>query len=181
IFTAFFALGVVLVTTLSRSSHLGLEAIMGNVDALHPSDLKLTFYLFLFNAAVVFLFYRRFEILAFDAILARNLGISLLFFNYLMMFQTALTAIGAFRAVGAFLFLAFLVTPVLTARFFTKKLKPLLFLSCGVGTLAAFLSVALSRHILTAYAIPLSTSGIASVILGLFFLIAVAHRRRVLR
>ena len=181
IFTAFFALGVVLVTTLSRSGHLGLEAIMGNVDALHPSDLKLTFYLFLFNAAVVFLFYRRFEILTFDGTLARNLGISVLFFNYLMMFQTALTAIGAFRAVGAFLFLAFLVAPVLTARFFTKKLKPLLFLSCGVGTLAAFLSVALSRHILTAYAIPLSSSGIASVILGLFFLIAVAHRRRVLR
>ncbi|NGX51579.1 MAG: Manganese transport system membrane protein MntB, partial [Chlamydiae bacterium] len=41
IFTAFFALGVVLVTILARSKHLGIEAIMGNVDALHTSDVKL--------------------------------------------------------------------------------------------------------------------------------------------
>lgn len=181
IFTAFFALGVVLVTLLSRNSHLGIEAIMGNVDALHSSDVKLAFYLFLFNAAVVFLFYRRLEITAFDSTLAKNMGISLLFFNYLMMFQTALTAIGAFRAIGAFLFLAFLVAPVLTARFFTRRLKPLLFLACGLGIVAALVSVALSRHMLTAYQIPLSTSGLSSVILGLFFLIGLMHRRRVLR
>ena len=181
IFTAFFALGVVLVTLLSRNSHLGIEAIMGNVDALHSSDVKLAFYLFLFNAAVVLLFYRRLEITAFDSTLAKNMGISLLFFNYLMMFQTALTAIGAFRAIGAFLFLAFLVAPVLTARFFTRRLKPLLFLACGLGIVAALVSVALSRHMLTAYQIPLSTSGLSSVILGLFFLIGLMHRRRVLR
>ncbi len=170
IFTAFFALGVVLVTTLSRNSHLGIEAIMGNVDALHPSDVKQVFYLFLFNAALVFLFFRRLELLAFDSQLARNMGISLIFFNYLLMFQTALTAIGSFRAVGAFLFLAFLVAPVLTARFFTHRLKPLLFLAGGIGILAAAFSVALSRHVLSVYHIPLSTSGLAATVLGAFFI-----------
>lgn len=181
IFTAFFALGVVLVTTLTKNSHLGIEAIMGNVDALHPTDVKLAFYLFLFNALTVFFCYRRFEVTAFDSTLARNLGVSLIFFNYLMMFQTALTAIGAFRAVGAFLFLTFLVAPVLTARFFTKRMKPLLFLACGIGSMAALIAVALSRHMLTAYQMPLSTSGIASVILGLFFVIGLLRRRRALR
>lgn len=170
IFTAFFALGVVLVTTLSRNSHLGIEAIMGNVDALHPSDVKQVFYLFLFNASLIFLFFRRLELLAFDSQLARNMGISLIFFNYLLMFQTALTAIGSFRAVGAFLFLAFLVAPVLTARFFTHRLKPLLFLAGGIGILAAAFSVALSRHVLSVYHIPLSTSGLAATVLGAFFI-----------
>ncbi len=169
IFTAFFALGVVLVTTLSRNSHLGIEAIMGNVDALHPSDMKQVFYLFLFNASLIFLFFRRLELLAFDSQLARNMGISLVFFNYLLMFQTALTAIGSFRAVGAFLFLAFLVAPILTARFFTHRLKPLLFLSGGIGILAAVFSVALSRHVLSVYHIPLSTSGLSATVLGAFF------------
>lgn len=170
IFTAFFALGVVLVTTLTRNSHLGIEAIMGNVDALHPSDVKQVFYLFLFNASLVFLFFRRLELLVFDSQLARNMGISLIFFNYLLMFQTALTAIGSFRAVGAFLFLAFLVAPVLTARFFTHRLKPLLFLAGGIGILAAAFSVALSRHVLSVYHIPLSTSGLAATVLGAFFI-----------
>ncbi len=170
IFTAFFALGVILVTILTRNSHLGIEAIMGNVDALHPSDVKQVFYLFLFNAALVFLFFRRLELLTFDSQLARNMGISLIFFNYLLMFQTALTAIGSFRAVGAFLFLAFLVAPVLTARFFTYRLKPLLFLSGGIGILAAAFSVALSRHFLSVYHISLATSGLATMVLGAFFI-----------
>ena len=176
IFTAFFALGVVLVTTLSRNSHLGIEAIMGNVDALHPSDLKQVFYLFLFNAALIFLCFRRLELLAFDSQLARNMGISLVFFNYLLMFQTALTAIGSFRAVGTFLFLAFLVAPVLTARFFTHRLKPLLFLAGGIGVLAAAFSVALSRHVLSVYQIPLSTSGLAATVLGAFFVCGIIKR-----
>ncbi|MCB1082611.1 MAG: metal ABC transporter permease [Chlamydiia bacterium] len=170
IFTSFFALGIVLVTLLSRNSHLGIEAIMGNVDALHVDSVKQVFYLFLFNAALCFFFFRRLEIASFDPSFAKNVGISLLFFNTLLMFQTALTAIGSFRAVGAFLFLAFLVAPVLTARFFTKRLKPLLFLSCGVAVFASIVSVALSRHFLSVYHLPLSTSLLAVVVLCAFFL-----------
>lgn len=177
IFTAFFALGVVLVTVLTRNSHLGVEAIMGNVDALHPSDLKQVFYLFLFNAVLIFAFFRRLELLAFDSQLARNMGVSLVFFNYLLMFQTALTAIGSFRAVGAFLFLAFLVAPVLTARFFTHRLKQLIFLAGGIGVLAALCSVALSRHFLSVYHIPLATSGLAVVVLGVLFICGAFKKR----
>ena len=178
IFTAFFALGVVLVTTLSRNSHLGIEAIMGNVDALHPDNVKQVFYLFLFNAGLIFLFFRRLEVAAFDHQLARNLGISLVFFNYLLMLQTALTAIGSFRAVGAFLFLAFLVAPVLTARFFTKRLKPLLFVAVGIGAVASIASVALSRHFLSVYNIPLATSGLAATVLGVCFACGALYRLR---
>lgn len=178
IFTAFFALGVVLVTVLSRNSHLGVEAIMGNVDALHPNHLKQVFYLFLFNLTIVFFFFRRLEVVSFDRDLAKNVGISLLFFNYLLMFQTALTAVGSFRAVGVFLFLSFLVAPVVTARFFTRRLKPLLFLSGGIGVIASFLSVALSRHFLSVYHLPLATSGLAVVILGCLFFGGALYRLR---
>jgi len=178
VFTAFFAVGVVLATLLSRNSHLGIEAIMGNVDALHRSDIRVAFYLFLFNVTLLFLFFRPLEIVAFDTLLAQNMGISFLFFDYLMMFQTALTAVGAFQAVGAFLFLSFLVAPVLTARFFTHRLKPLLFLASILGVVAASISVALSRHVITVYQIPLSTSGLSSVILGLFFFLGLLYHMR---
>lgn len=178
IFTSFFALGVIFVTVLSRNSHLGVEAIMGNVDALHPNHIKQVFYLLLVNAIFVFLFFRRLEVISFDQDLAKNFGISLLFFNHLLMFQTALTAVGSFRAVGVFLFLAFLVAPALTARFFTHRLKPLLFLAGGIGTFAALISVALSRHFLSVYHLPLATSGLAAVILGALFLGGALHKLR---
>ena len=178
IFTAFFALGVVLVTALSRSSHIGLEAVMGNVDALHREDVKQIFFLFLFNATMVLLFFRRLQCAAFDPLFSRNVGISLIFVNYLLMFQTALTAIGSFRAVGAFLFLAFLVSPVLTARFFTHHLKNLLLIAGGIGAFAALVSVALSRHFLSMFQMPLSTAGLNATVLALFFGIGVLFRLR---
>jgi len=177
VFTAFLALGVIFVTLLSRNSHLGIEAVMGNVDALHRSDVRWAFYLCMFNIAVTLLFFRRLEMVAFDATLAKIMGISLLFFDYLMMFQIALTAVGAFRAIGAFLFLSFLVSPVLTARFFTCRLKPLLVLACVVGIVSALMSVSLSRHVLTTYHLSLSTSGLSSVILGFLFLIGILYDR----
>ncbi|MEM8727884.1 MAG: metal ABC transporter permease [Chlamydiota bacterium] len=178
IFTAFFALGVVLVNTLFRNSHLGIEAIMGNVDALHPDNVKQLFYLFLFNSAIALFFFRRLEVAAFDSQLAKNFGISLLFFNHLLMFQTGLTAIGAFRAVGVFLFLAFLVAPVLTARFFTDRLKTLLLLAGLIGVIASIVAVALSRHFLSVYGAPLATSGLATTVLGLCFACGALYRVR---
>ena len=178
IFTTLFAIGVILVTILFRNTHLGLEAIMGNIDALHRDNIKDVFYLFLSNAFIVFLFFRRLEVGAFDPQLAKNFGISLTFFNYLLMFQTALTAIGSFRAVGAFLFLAFLTAPVLTARFLTNRLKPLLFLAGGIGVGASVISVALSRHFLSVFSIPVATSGLAATLLGLIFTCAAFYRLR---
>lgn len=173
IFTTFFALGIILVTIFTKSAHVGTEAIMGNVDALHIHDLKLVISLFIFNILCVLFFYKRLELSTFDPTLAHMCGISIGFFNYLIMILTAATAIGAFRAVGVFLFLAFLVAPPLSARFFTHRLKFVLLLSCIMGVGVSLISVALSRHILSVYRAPLSTAGIAVVIIGVVFILSV--------
>ena len=41
VFTILFALGVLLVTLLSRNAHVGAELLMGNADAIHLDDLQL--------------------------------------------------------------------------------------------------------------------------------------------
>jgi len=176
VFTFFFSLGIIGITLFSRNSHLGIEAIMGNVDALHLNDLKMTGLLFLLNSTLLLLFYKRYYVMTFDPTLARNFGIPVFLLNHVMMLQTAATTIGAFRALGVFLFLAFLVVPTVTARFFTSRLKSLLLLSCGIGVLASFLSVALARHLLTHYQISLSTAGLTTTVLGAFFLFGIAFR-----
>lgn len=166
VFTTLFALGIVLVTVFTRNTHLGTEAIMGNVDALHVHDLKLILGIVLFDFAVIALFFKEFKMTTFDSSFADAQGVSSSLFNYLLMVLTSATVIGAFRAVGVLLVLAFLVAPVLTARLFTHRLKNLLLLAIAIGIGASLLSVALARHLLTVHHLPLSTSGLVATVLG---------------
>jgi manganese/zinc/iron transport system permease protein len=172
VFTTLFALGIVFVTVFTRNTHLGTEAIMGNVDALHRHDLKLIFWIALFDFAVISVFFKEFKMVAFDGAFANTLGFSNSFFSYLLMVLTSATVIGAFRAVGVLLVLAFLVGPVLTARLFTHRLKKLILLAMGIGIGASLVSVALARHLLSVHHFPVSTSGLAATVLGAIYFVS---------
>jgi manganese/zinc/iron transport system permease protein len=171
VFTTLFALGIVLVTVFTRNTHLGTEAVMGNVDALHIDDLKLILWIALFDFVIITIFFKEFKMIAFDGAFADSQGISRSFFNYLLMVLTSATVIGAFRAVGVLLVLAFIVGPVLTARLFTHRLKKLILLAMGIGVGASLISVALSRHLLSIHHLPLSTSGLVATVLGMIYFV----------
>lgn len=175
-FTALFALGIVLVTLFVRNTHLGVEAIMGNVDALHVDDLKLSLTLFVVNAFLILCLFQPLVVSTFDRVLGRNLAIPVVGLHYLLMIQSASISIGAFRAVGAFIFLALLVAPTVTARHFTHDLKKLMGLSALIGGGASVVAVALSRHLLSLYGWSLSTAGLVTVILSLLLLLGVMRR-----
>ncbi len=172
VFTFLFALGILAVTLYTRNVHIGTEVIMGNLDALHVSDLKVIGAVVLLSCSFIGLFYRGFKITAFDPFLARSLGYSPGRYAYLLMLLTSCASVGAFRAVGVVLFLAFLVGPTLTARLFVKRLGPLLWLSVGIGMFASLTSVALARHLLSIYQLPLSTSGLAATLLFALFILS---------
>lgn len=167
VFTGFFALGILLITLFTRSGHIGIEAIMGNIDALHPDDITLSLSVLALNVGLLALYRRPLTISTFDPTFAKTVGIPVTLMNYLLMVQTSATAIGSFRAIGVFLFLAFLVGPPLVARKFSKRLLPQMGIACAVVILVSLLSVALSRHALSVYAMPLSTSGLSVVLLGM--------------
>ncbi len=176
-FTFLFALGIVLSNLFLRDLHLGSESVMGNTDALLKKDLLFSFFLLLLNAFVVCLFYRQFKMISFDQSFAAVLGIPLNFFRFLLFFLCAVTCVGAFRAVGVLLVLAFLVGPYLTARLFCHRLGPLLFYTSLIGVVASFCGVGLTRHILTVYDLPLSTAGMVVCLIGLFYFLGLGLRR----
>jgi manganese/zinc/iron transport system permease protein len=176
VFTALFALGITAVTLFTRDIHLGTEAVMGNVDVLQIGDLKIASYLALGNLLAIALFYRHFLLASFDRNLAVNLGVKCGFFHFLLLFLAATTCIGAFRAVGVLLVLAFLVGPYLTARLFCHRLPWLLFWSSVVGLLASLIGVALSRHILSVHGLALSTGGLVVFLIGLFYVIGLLFK-----
>ena len=168
VFTTLFALAVVLVTCFTRNTHIGTEAIMGNVDALHVHDLKLALWIAGFDFLLVILLFKEFKIVTFDSTLATALGFSVAFFNYLLMVMTAATVIGAFRAVGVLLVLGFLVGPVLTARLYTNHLKMVLILSSLIAIGCSWLAVALGRHLSPFIKFPFRPQGCSSPSSGSF-------------
>lgn len=176
VFTALFALGVLLVTLFTRSAHIGTEAIMGNVDALHIDDLKLAFSIFLLNLVVVTLFYKQLTLSAFDPALASLQGLFPGACSLLLMFLASCSAVAAFRAVGVLLFLALLVGPVLSARLLTHHLARLIGLAALFGSIASFMAVATARHLLSVYGMALSTAGLVVLYIGAIFLISLLIR-----
>lgn len=177
VFTTLFALGLVLVTLYTRNVHLGVEAVTGNVDALHPSDFRVAGWVALLNSGVILLFYRQFQISSFDRNFAQTLGIPCGLFHCLLLFLAATVCISAFRSIGVLLSLAFLVGPYLTARLFSHRLPLLLIFSPLLGILASLTGVAFARHCLSVYDLPLSTGGIVVIFIGLFYVIAVCLKR----
>lgn len=176
IFTSLFALGVILVTILTRDAHIGTEAVMGNADALHRDDLFWVYFVVLANILLISLLFKEFQLSTFDSALAYSLGFSPLIFNYLLMAQVSATTMTSFRAVGVILVLAFMTAPVLTARCFTHRLKSLLFISSFLGVLCSFIAVAATRHILTVYGMALSTSGVVVCTLLVLYLLVLMGR-----
>jgi len=178
VFTTLFALGIILVTVYTRNSHIGVEVITGNVDALHREDIRMVWGTAFVNFFLIGVFFRQWVMTAFDEKLSFSLGIPTKTFHYLLMFLTALTLIAAFRAVGVLLVLSFLVGPTLIARQWTHRLIALLFAAVGVGFIASILGVALSRHLLSTYRMPLSTGGLVVTLISIFYLLSSIFRKR---
>lgn len=173
VFTSLFALGIVLVTMLTRNAHIGAEVVMGNVDALHLDDCKLVLVILGINVVSFLIFFKEFKITTFDPNMSRALGISTVFFNYLLMTQVSATVVGAFRAVGVLMVLAFITGPALMARLLTHDLKRMLVLAVTIGCLSSILGVALSRHLLSVYNLALSTGGVVVCTIVFLFLLTV--------
>ncbi|HSX38956.1 MAG TPA: metal ABC transporter permease [Chlamydiales bacterium] len=173
VFSVLFALGILFVTLFTRDVHLGVEVIMGNADVLQLSDFLFASFLAASIFLICFLFYRQLQISAFDGQYASTLGIRSSALHFLLLFLTAAVCVGAFRAVGVLLVLAFLTGPYLTARLFSSRLSQLLWISPAIGIFASLIGVALSRHLLTVFEFPLSTGGIVVCVIGLFYGIAI--------
>ncbi len=172
VFTTLFALGILFVTLFTRNLHLGVEAITGNIDALHVADLKTVGGVALVVFLFYFLFFRGFLVSAFDPIFAKSISYPTKTLNYLLMILTAGGAIASFRAVGVILFLSFLVGPVLVARLYVETFKKQMFLGFFVSSTCSIVSVALSRHILTVYRAPVSTGALTVSILFCVYLLS---------
>lgn len=169
VFTTLFALGIILATLLTRNAHIGAEAVMGNADALDVHDIRTAFSIFLLTLASTALFFRKWQMIAFDPVFARLLGYNVSLQNYLLLFLASIVLVGAFRAVGVLMVLTFITAPALLARLFCKSLGKLLFAAMGIALICSVTGVAFARHLLTRYDLALSTGALVVTLLGALY------------
>jgi manganese/zinc/iron transport system permease protein len=165
VFSGLFAIGIVAVSCVFRHSHVGIEVIMGNADALSVSDLWPCIGAACLNLAIGMYCYRPLVVSTFDPLFSRSIGVSVFAMDYLLMIQTTLTVMVGFRVVGSFLVLAILVGPVLCVRPWVSSLQGLI---CGcmlVSSLCGLLAVGFSRIIFLYFSLPLSTAGLMVLML----------------
>ncbi|WP_019006019.1 metal ABC transporter permease [Cohnella laeviribosi] len=150
VFTALFAVGVVLISLNARNIDLDLDCVLfGEIAyvqwntlefgalSLGPKAVWLLGLTLLVIAAVVSLFYKQFKLCAFDPALAAALGIPVAVFHYLLMGLVSMATVSSFESVGAVLVVGLLVIPPAAAYLLTDRLGTMIGLAVVIGIVSS--------------------------------------------
>ncbi|QTN31951.1 metal ABC transporter permease [Akkermansiaceae bacterium] len=132
VFTAFFALGLVLITLFPAG--VDLKAIIyGNILGIASEDIVQVVGISVVTLIVLGLKWRDLMLFCFDPNQARTLGLNAGALHLTLLALLAATSVAALQAVGAILVLAMLVTPGATAYLLTDRFGKMLWISAGLG------------------------------------------------
>ncbi len=146
VFTALFAVGVVLVSMYTKHIDLDLDCVLygeiayvpwntihiGGVD-IGPKAIWGVGLALLLSIAVIAAFFKQFKICAFDPALAAAVGIPVALFHYLLMGLVSVSTVASFESVGAILVVGMLVIPPATAYLLTERLGRMIVYSVAIG------------------------------------------------
>lgn len=150
VFTALFAIGVILISRNAANIDLDLDCVLFGEIAYVQWDILIINGYNMGPAAVWFLgitlfivllviglFYKQFKLCAFDPALAAALGIPVALFHYLLMGLVSLSTVASFESVGAILVVGMLIVPASTAYLLTDRLSRMLLYSVFIGALSS--------------------------------------------
>ena len=150
VFTALFALGVVLVTVYAGQVDLDQECVLYGEIAYTPWDILLWGEtslgprpvwilggVFVLDLLLVVLFYKELKIASFDPAMAVAVGINATLVHYLLMGAVSLTTVAAFESVGAILVVAMLIVPGAAAYLWSDRLPVILCVAVSFGMASA--------------------------------------------
>ncbi|NLS10299.1 metal ABC transporter permease [Nesterenkonia sp. MY13] len=160
VFTSLFALGLVLMSTVTTQTHLQ-HILFGNVLGTSRADLYQVAGLAAVTVAVLLIKRRDFTLVAFDRIYARAIGLPVGVLTTVLLVLLALTTITALQTLGVILVVAMLVIPGATGFLVARSFPVMLGISVAVGILAAVIGVYASYwlNISTGGAIVLAAAG----------------------
>lgn len=171
VFTAFFALGVLLISLFP--SGISLRTIVfGNILGISDPDVKQVALISLITLVVLGLKLKDMVLFCFDPNQARALGLNVLALHFTLLTLLAATAVAALQTVGACLVVATLVTPGATAYLLTDRFSRMLGIAGGIGVGTGLVGAYAS------YYLDGSTGGCVVVLQTLIFLAALVFAKK---
>ena len=178
VFPALFAAGVLLISIYARDVHIDVQTVLLgeigfvwlNTVMIRGVDVPIAVTtlgaVLVVNLAFVLVLWKELKLTTFDPGLAAALGFLPVALHYAVLTLTSVTAVAAFDAVGAILFIAFVIVPPATAYLLTRRLWLMVVLAVGLSVAACVAGY------LLAIMWNVSIAGMMASMTGLWFAIA---------
>lgn len=148
VLTVFFGIGIVLLTRIQHSGNgnqSGLDKFLfGQAASMMLSDVMIMAAISLVLVTVCSLLFKEFKLLSFDPGFARGIGYPVAFMDQLIMFLIVVAVVVGIQAVGVVLMSALLITPAVSARYWTEKLGMMVVLAGLFGALSGLFGTFIS-------------------------------------
>lgn len=145
VFSAFFALGVILISKAQTATDL-TQILFGSVLSVRQSDMIMTLIISIIVLAIVILFYKELLISTFDATMAAAYGLPIKWIHYGIMVLLTLTTVASLQTVGVVLVVAMLITPASTAYLLTNRFSVMIILAAFFGAFSAVIGLYISSE-----------------------------------
>ena len=150
VLSTFFAFGIVLLTYIQNGNYSdqgGLnQFLFGQAAAINKDELILFEVILGIIVLSIFMFYRAFILVSFNADYAKSIGLPVKFIEFLITSLTVLSVAAGIQALGVVLMSALIVTPAAAARFWSHNLPRILVLAVVIsvfsGLVGAYVSYA---------------------------------------
>ncbi|MEN9229493.1 MAG: metal ABC transporter permease [Thermostichus sp. DG02_5_bins_236] len=148
VFSAFFALGIVLITLIQRRARIDLNHFLfGNILGVNAADVLTVVAIALLVLALVALFFKELTFYSFDPLGAKAAGLPTAQLGWGLMVLTSLTLVASMKAVGVLLVLAMLITPAATAYLLVPQLQQVMLLGSLFGVSASLIGMYASYYL----------------------------------
>ncbi|WP_438483465.1 metal ABC transporter permease [Oleiharenicola lentus] len=165
VFTAFFALGLFLISIFPSSVDLR-TIIFGNILGISDPDILQVAIISGITLAVLGLKWRDLLLFCFDPNQARAMGLNVTLLNFTLLTLLSATAVAALQTVGACLVVAMLVTPGATAYLLTDRFGKMIVIASSMGVVTSLVGAYIS------YFFDGSTGGCIVTLQSLLFVFA---------
>ncbi|HIK17764.1 MAG TPA: metal ABC transporter permease [Leptolyngbyaceae cyanobacterium M33_DOE_097] len=147
VFSAFFALGVTLITVIQKDNKIDLNHFLfGNILGVTSEEVRDTAIIAVLVLLSVFLLYKELLFYSFDSLGAQAAGLPVHLLNSGLMILIALTVVASMKAVGVILVLSLLITPGATAYLLVPRLHQVMLLGAAIGVVSSVSGMYLSYY-----------------------------------
>lgn len=137
VLSVFFGIGIVLLTKAAQTStgnKSGLDDfIFGQAASMVGQDVKIITSVSALLVFIIFLFFKEFKVLTFDPDFAQGIGFPSKTLNLLLMTLITGAVVIGIQAVGVVLMAAMLITPAISARYWTEDLGHMVVIAGVIG------------------------------------------------